>query len=75
MKLILHKSTKNIKFVKVQQQSLKWLFDDGIVSNLLIKPDKKAIKRTMEIIDSILVEEKEEDYSNNSTISSSNTKK
>lgn len=48
------------------QESSKWLINTA---------DKKAIKRTIETIDSMLVEEKEEEYSVNSTISSSSTKK
>ena len=48
------------------QESSNWLINTA---------DKKAIKRTIENIDSMLVEEKEEEYSVNSTISSSSTKK
>ena len=47
-----------------------FILEEILMSGYMQETNKRSIKRTLEVIDSMLNEEKEEEYSINSTISS-----
>ncbi len=52
-----------------------FILEEILLSGYVQESNKKSIKRTMDVIDSMLTEEKEDEYTNNSTITTSTVNK